>query len=70
MFTPFKELPNYAPWFGLSLSLGCLPGLWMWEATPFDGLFEKDRPDATPSLNVRRFYHTLRKSKNQQQERQ
>ena len=60
VYSPFKELPNYAPWFGLSpflyLSLrdcGC------GKAMSFDALFRKDRPNkmlqVTPSRLVAAF---------------
>lgn len=42
IYSPFKELPNYAPVVRyVAFPMIVFSGLWMWKAISFDGLFQK-----------------------------
>jgi hypothetical protein len=50
VYSPFKELPNYALWFGSSpFLLRSLRDFGCGKATSFDDLFRKDRPVPSPA---------------------
>jgi hypothetical protein len=48
VYSPFKELPNYAPVVRfVAVPIIVLTGLRMWKAISFDDSFRRDRPNKT-----------------------